>query len=236
MSPVVVKNGKLLVKDGKLATNENCCCCTCQCCSNDSLTISFDVDGGSNCDHKFTITNGCILSYESDCDNATNVAVNGVQWDVDSSLSFKLSSICKQAIVPFFPPAGMIFGYGLYSIIGINNATVDPLLANTFANPNPTFTVTPIVEGNVSFTISWNCPTPSLGFLDFEDLIGCGEACNGPPIVITKTITMADGSKCAISQTYDQNILCGDPQVEDCTWCCNGICMTLEDFVNAGCL
>jgi hypothetical protein len=225
MSPIVSKYGHLLVKDGKLAVEEDCCCCTCQCCTDDSLTISFTVDGGSNCDHEFTLTDGCLLSYLSDCSNATNVTVNGVAWDVGSE-SFPLTRICKQAIVFASVPDAQFFSYGLYSVFDINNATINPLLVSTFNNPNPTFTVTPTVEGNVSFTIAWNCPTPNLGFFD---PIPCGEPCG--PITKTKVITMIDGkTKCPITRTSTNT--CGQ---NPCFFCCNGVCVDFNQAFTAGC-
>ena len=204
MSPVVVKNGKLLVKDGKLATNENCCCCTCQCCSNDSLTIDFDIDAASNCDHIFSIVDGCIISYQSNCANATNITVNNTPWNINESSTFKLSTICKGAIVPFEDPTS-VFGCGLYTVININNAVVNPIIAAgfcppivNFPNPPPIFTVTPQGVGHVSFTITWNCPTPFSPalWIPAEDRLDCGQPCEGPPITVSRTITMADGSKC----------------------------------------
>ena len=47
MSPLYLYNGKLLVKDGALATNENCCCVEC-CGTQPAITINFgpDATGG----------------------------------------------------------------------------------------------------------------------------------------------------------------------------------------------
>jgi|688.fasta_scaffold07784_6 hypothetical protein len=48
MSPLFTYNGKLLVVDGKLAANENCCCgCDCDACNIESETVYYGALNGN---------------------------------------------------------------------------------------------------------------------------------------------------------------------------------------------
>lgn len=94
MSPLFLLNGKILVKDGALASSQNCCCNNCQCPTGTYFCSCLDVDGMKIGSFPGTIHNNTPSGVDVECgalgpngENGWKITYNGAEIFLTSSAS-----------------------------------------------------------------------------------------------------------------------------------------------------